>query len=89
LGIFVTDMTDAQKKELPGASGVVIDSVEGPAAQAGLQQGDIILTLNNVDVKDAKQFAAMVAKLDAKKAAVLLVRRDNISKFIPIRPAAQ
>ncbi|MFZ6844936.1 DegQ family serine endoprotease [Undibacterium sp. RuTC16W] len=89
LGIYVTDMTAAQKKELPGVTGVVIESVEGPAVQAGLNQGDIILMLNQVDVKDAKQFAAMVSKLDPKKAASLLVRRDNFSQFILIRPASQ
>ncbi|MFZ6813490.1 DegQ family serine endoprotease [Undibacterium sp. Rencai35W] len=89
LGIYVTDMSAAQKKELPGATGVVIESVEGPAVQAGLNQGDIILMLNQVDVKDAKQFAAMVSKLDPKKAASLLVRRDNFSQFILIRPTSQ
>ncbi|MCU6433647.1 DegQ family serine endoprotease [Undibacterium sp. Jales W-56] len=89
LGIFVTDLTDAQKKEMPGVAGVVIESVEGPAAQAGLRQGDVILMLNQVDIKDAKQFSAMASKLDPKKAASLLVRRDNFSQFILIRPASQ
>ena len=85
LGLAVGDLSDAQKKELP-AGGVVIEAAEGAAAAAGLMQGDIILTLNNVDVKDAKQFASMVAKLDNKKTAVVLVRRENISQFIPIKP---
>jgi serine protease Do len=81
-------LSDAQKKELP-AGGVVIESADGAAAAAGLLQGDIILTLNNVDVKDAKQFTSMVAKLDSKKTAVVLVRRENISQFIPIKPQAK
>ncbi len=89
LGIYVSDLTDVQKKELPGGAGVVIESVDGPAAQVGLRPGDIILTMNNVDVKDAKQFALMLSKLDPKKAAVLLVRRGDASQFIPIRPVAQ
>ncbi|MFZ6774761.1 DegQ family serine endoprotease [Undibacterium sp. SXout7W] len=89
LGIYAADLTDAQKKELNVASGVVIESVDGPAAAVDLRPGDIVLTLNNVDVKDTKQFATMLAKLDTKKAAVLLVRRGDTSRFIPIRPQAQ
>ncbi|MDE2431017.1 MAG: DegQ family serine endoprotease [Burkholderiales bacterium] len=85
LGITVTDLTDTQKKDLH-ITGVVIESVEGAAAAVGLQPGDIILAMNNMDVKDAKQFAAMVTKLDVKKSTVLLVRRGDISQFIPIRP---
>ena len=90
LGIYVVDLTDAQRKEMLGTTGVgvLIDSVEGPAAQVGLRAGDIILTMNNVDVKDAKQFAAMLSKIDTKKAVVLLVRRGDVSQFIPIRPVA-
>jgi len=45
------------------------------------------LMMNNVDIKDAKQFDAMAAKLDAKKAVVLLVRRGDASQFLVIRPA--
>lgn len=88
LGIYVSDLSDAQRKEMPGGVGVVIDSVEGPAAQVGLRPGDIILTMNNADVKDAKQFTSMLSKVDPKKAVVLLVRRGDTSQFVPIRPVA-
>lgn len=88
LGIYVSDLTDAQKKEVPGG-GVVIDNVEGPAAQVGLRPGDILLSMNNVDVKDAKQFIAMLSKIDAKKPVVVLVRRGDASQFVLIRPVTQ
>ncbi|WP_394782358.1 DegQ family serine endoprotease [Undibacterium sp.] len=86
IGLTVSDLTDAQKKDLHVTSGVAIETVEGAADRAGLQPGDVILTMNNVEVKDTKQFAAMLAKVDTKKAVVLLVRRDGISQFVPIRP---
>ncbi|MEB0138579.1 MULTISPECIES: DegQ family serine endoprotease [unclassified Undibacterium] len=88
LGLAVTDLNEAQKKELQ-SGGVVIENVDGPAAAVGLKAGDVILMLNNVSIKDAKQFNAMLAKLDAKKAAALLVKRGDISQFILLKPQAQ
>ncbi|MFC5398225.1 DegQ family serine endoprotease [Undibacterium jejuense] len=88
LGVYASELSDAQKKDFPGG-GVVIETVDGAAAAAGLLPGDVILTLNNVDVKDVKQFSAMVAKLDGKKAVALLVRRGNLSQFILVKSQAQ
>lgn len=89
LGLVVSDLTDAQKKEMSVDGGVVVDGVEGAAARAGLRAEDVILRLNNSDVKDAKQFNALVAKLDVKKLAVLLVRRGDSSQFVAIKPNIQ
>jgi serine protease Do len=89
LGLVVMDLNEAQRKELNINGGVIVQGVEGAAASAGLRPGDIILRVNNTDVQDAKQFAALVAKLEQKKTAVLLVQRGDTSKFIPIRPTGQ
>ncbi|MFC3111148.1 DegQ family serine endoprotease [Undibacterium arcticum] len=88
LGLNVSDLTDAQKKELAPTTGVLVDAAEGAAARAGLRAGDIILRLNNTDIKDAQQFNGLVAKLDRKKMAALLVRRGDTSQFVSIRPSA-
>ena len=87
LGLAVVDLTDAQKRELKLEGGVVVELSDGSAARAGVQPGDVIVRLNNTDIKDAKQFNALVAKLDAKKNALLLVRRGDASQFVPLRPA--
>jgi serine protease Do len=89
LGIYVADLTDAQKRSLPNGLGVVIESVEGAALMSGLQAGDVILMMNQVDIKDAKQFESMLAKLDAKKSATLLVRRGQTSQFVMVKPITQ
>ncbi|WP_344762551.1 DegQ family serine endoprotease [Actimicrobium antarcticum] len=89
LGLVASDLSDAQKKELKIDGGVAVELAEGAAARAGLRAGDIVLRLNNTDIKDAKQFAALVAKLDSKKMAVILVRRGDASQFVPIRPNGQ
>lgn len=89
LGLVVSDLTDAQKSELRVNGGVVVDSVDGPAARADLRPGDVISQVNNTDIRDAKQFNALVAKLDSKKAAALLVQRGGASQFVSIRPATE
>jgi len=88
LGLVVSDLTDAQKKELKVDSGVLVESAVGVAAAAGLRAGDVVQRLNDVDIKDAKQFNALVAKLDPKKRAAVLVRRGDSSQFVPLRPSA-
>ena len=82
----MSDLTDAQKKELRVRGGVRVDAVEGAAARAGLREGDIILALNNADVTDSKQFMAASSKLDKSKAATVMVRRGDWVNYIVIKP---
>jgi serine protease Do len=87
LGIVAADLTDAQRRELKIKSGGVrIESVDGAAARAGLREGDVIVAFDNVEVTDAKQFAALVAKVDKSKPVSALVRRAEWTNFIVIRP---
>ncbi|MDO8301373.1 DegQ family serine endoprotease [Lacisediminimonas sp.] len=86
LGLAVTDLTDAQKKELRLDGGVLVEASDGSSARAGLRPGDVILRINNTDIKDAKQFSAAVAKLEPKRAALLLVRRGEATQFVPVKP---
>jgi len=88
LGLYVVDLTDDQKRELSVTSGVIVNNVDGVAERAGLQPGDLITQLNNNDIKDAKQFNALIAKLDPKKVAVVLVRRGDTAQFVPLKPSA-
>ena len=86
LGLVVTDLTEDKRKDLGISLGVEITSVDGAAAVADLRAGDIIVSLNNVDVTSAKQFTDLVTKLDSKKQAVLLVRRGDAARYVPIKP---
>lgn len=89
LGLVVSNLSAAQRQELRIDGGVIVDAATGPAARAGLRPGDVILRLNNTDVTDARQFSALVSKLDPKKMAVALVRRGDASQFVPLRPNAK
>jgi serine protease Do len=89
IGIAVADLTEAQKKELKLRGGVKVESVEGAAARAGLREGDIIVTLDNTEVSDAKQFNAQAAKLEKGKPVSVMVRRGDWTNYLVIRQASR
>ncbi|WP_278652928.1 DegQ family serine endoprotease [Pandoraea pnomenusa] len=89
LGLVVSDLTDAQKKDLKLRGGVAVELAEGPAGRAGLQQGDIILRVGDADITSAKQFEEVVKALDPKRLVPILVRRGDATQFVPLRPRAQ
>ncbi|SHG60511.1 DegQ family serine endoprotease [Massilia sp. CF038] len=86
IGLKVSDLTEAQREELGVKGGVLVEASEGAAARAGLQEGDVILQLNTAEVKDAKQFNALISRLEASKTVALLVRRDETTRYVVIRP---
>jgi serine protease Do len=86
LGLTVSDLTDAQKKELRVKGGVRVDAVDGPAARAGLREGDVILAMDNTEIADSKQFSAVAAKAEKSKAVSVMVRRDEWANYLIIRP---
>ena len=87
LGLAVSDITDAQKKELKIKGGVKVDTAEGAAARAGLREGDVIIAIANVEITNAKEFESAVVKLDKSKAVNVLLRRGELAQYVLIRPA--
>jgi serine protease Do len=63
-----------------------VDTAEGAAARAGLRENDVILSVNNTEVANAKQFESVVAKLDKAKPVTMLVRRGELVSYLVIRP---
>ena len=86
LGLSVSDMSDAQKKELRLRGGVKVDAVDGAAARAGVREGDIILSIDNTEVADSKQFGVVAAKAEKARAISVLVRRGEWTNYMVIRP---
>jgi serine protease Do len=87
LGLAVSEVTDAQKKELKIKGGVKIDTAEGAAARAGLREGDVIIAISNIEITNVKEFETALAKMDKTKAANVLFRRGDLAQYVLIRPS--
>jgi serine protease Do len=86
VGLAVSELTDAQKKDLKVKGGVKVDSAVEAAARAGLREGDVILALANVDVASVKEFETALAKHDKTKPLPVLIRRGELAQFVIIKP---
>ena len=84
LGLEVRPLSPDERKEAEVAEGLVVENVEdGPAAKAGIQSGDVILSVNGEKVGSAQKLRSLVAKHD--KNVALLVLRGNSKMFVPIQ----
>ena len=86
LGLAVSELTDAQKKELKLRGGVRIDAASESAARAGLREGDVILAIANTEVTGVKDFESALAKADKGKPINVLFRRGEWAQYALIRP---
>lgn len=87
LGLVVSDLSEAQKKELKIKGGVKVDVVEGAAAKAGLRENDVIVQMGSAEVTSVKEFDAALAKAGKAKPVTVLVRRGELAQYVVIRPA--
>jgi len=73
-----------------GVKGVVVTRVEpgGPAAEAGLRRGDVILEVNRTAVKDVATYNKVVREAAKGKSLLFLVRRGDNTIFLAVKPPA-
>jgi serine protease Do len=86
LGLTLSDINAAQKKELALKGGVRVDAAEGPAARAGLREGDVILAVANVETPSLKEFEQALAKQDKSRPVNVLFRRGEWAQYAVIKP---
>ena len=82
LGVAVRPLTAEERKQVDVPNGLLVEDVTGAAARAGIEPGDVILSLNGVSVRSAAQLSGLLEK--AGKHVALLVYRDNARIFVPI-----
>jgi len=82
LGLAVRPLSPEEKSEIKAKSGVVVEQVSGPAERAGVQPGDVVLSINGSPVKSAEDLKSQVAK--SGRNAALLIQRDERQLFVPV-----
>jgi serine protease Do len=86
-GLTVSDLTEAQKKELRVRGGVRVDAAVDAAARAGIREGDLIVAIANNEVTSVKAFESIMSRVDKSRPVSVLVRRGDGAQYVLIRPA--
>jgi serine protease Do len=83
LGLAVRPLTSQEQHQANTQGGLLVEQARGPAADAGLQQGDIVLSANGAPVSSIDDLRSAVEK--SKNHIALLVQRGDNRLFVPVR----
>ncbi len=82
LGLGVRPLTPDEQRQSDIHKGLLVESVSGAAAEAGIQEGDVILSANGKEVASVEDLRKIVKKSD--KHVALLVQRGDTQIFVPV-----
>ena len=84
LGLEVRPLSRDERRQDDVSGGLLVENVaDGPAAKAGIQSGDVILSVNGEKVASVDKLRSLVAK-HGKNVAILVLRGNN-KMFVPIQ----
>jgi serine protease Do len=83
LGLAVRPLTPEEKQQSNTKNGVLVEKAQGPALEAGLQPGDVVLAANGAPVTSVEDLKNAVEK--SKGHIALLVKRGDSQIFVPVR----
>ena len=83
LGLTVRPLTREERKQADVASGLLVENVgDGPAARAGIQAGDVILSVNGEKAASIEKLSSLARK--THKPLALLILRGEQQMFVPV-----
>lgn len=85
LGMVLSELSAAQRKRQEIGHGINIDDViEGPAREAGLRTGDVIVEIDGKPVTGIGQFYRLLGYSKQGRPALLRVRRGAASMYVAL-----
>jgi serine protease Do len=83
LGLALRELTPQEKQASGSQQGLIVEQAAGPAALAGVQPGDVVLSVNGAAVKGIEDLRKQVAQSD--KSVALLIERNGQKIFVPVQ----
>ena len=83
LGVAVRALTEDEQQQAGVDSGLLVMQVQGAAARAGLQPGDIILGVNGMSIGSADELRQMIASAHGRVA--IMIARDGEQVSVPVQ----
>ncbi len=85
LGLTLSELTAEQRRELNISAGLLIEDVQGPALKAGIRRGDVLMAVNNQDVKSVEQLSQLMGQFEKARSVALLIKRGDGALYVPLR----
>ena len=83
LGLALRPLEPGERRQSGIGAGLVIEDAGGAAASAGVQPGDVLLSINGRPVVSVEQVRELVGK--SSKSVALLIQRGADKIFIPVK----
>jgi len=83
LGLAVRPLTPEERSQAGVPSGLLVEQASGPAADAGIQPGDIVLSADGTPLDNVNELRKVVRK--HKDVIALLVQHGDARIFVPVQ----
>ncbi len=82
LGLMVRPLSPDEQRQAKVGEGLVVEDVDGAAAEAGIRPGDIVLSANGTQTRSVADLRKAVTS--SKDHVALLVQRGDARIFVPV-----
>jgi serine protease Do len=89
IGVVVEGLAEPLSQRAGVDHGVRVVEANGPAAEAGIREGDIITRLNNQEIDSPATFAKVVEALTPGRSVPVLIVRGQAPTFLALRVPAE
>jgi serine protease Do len=82
LGLALRPLTPSERQQAGVSGGLLVEQSQGHAADAGIQPGDVVLSVDGTAVDSVAQLRKMIGQHD--KQVALLIQRGENRLFVPV-----